>query len=763
MNWPEAAIRWYVTLAATTWAFAPAVRLLCPSLGDRGASSARPLAMLFLIFPTWFLASIGVSAYSTTLLAATIAVGAAIGWIRIVRGRSIDRAWLRAMAVSELMALLAFASYLWLRGFTPAIVGTEKPMDVAFLASSSRTVQIPPPDPWFSGEPINYYYLGYMLHGSIARLAAVPPQFAFNLALATVFSTTVVAAFGVAWNVLRPVLGQRIAVAGGLLAAIGLAVAGNLYTSVRLLQDTRATWDAWWWDSEAGVGWRASRIVCDGARIANRCEPPAVATINEFPFFSFLLGDLHPHLMALPFTVVAIGLTWNLAAAAPLRSPLRGGTAIRVAVSGAVVGALYPLNAWDFPTFLALMALGVFAAMGFSITRAWKGVGLLAVSAVGAWLPFWLRYDTPAGGGNPLFSLPGVGAVSALLGLHLGERTSVAEYLTIFGMVYLAGVALLVALTLTRHELLAGLDVKIALLTTAMVIVPSVLLSAPVLTLYGVPLVLALWLLSRLREISPATAALTLLAFAWALSIGVEIVYVRDAFDSRMNTLFKFYYQTWTLYALAAALAVPLIWSWLSARVWSRVVLVAVTSLAIVAGLAYPVVASHQWTAGFASWQGLDGLAYAEATNPDDVAAIRWLQSVAEPGDVVLEAAGCSYRPLSDSIPFNRVAAFTGVPTVIGWSDNHQRQWRAGQPELLDQIRTREADVSAMFADPSSSLVDLYEVTWLFVGDFERGDWRADCPAAGPYPGIERLGYPGSGWEEAFRSGDTAVYRRLAN
>ena len=76
-------------------------------------------------------------------------------------------------------------------------------MDVAFLASSTRTVTIPPPDPWFAGQPINYYYLGYLVHGTIGRLSGVAPETGFNLALATIFSTTPVAAFGVAWNAIK--------------------------------------------------------------------------------------------------------------------------------------------------------------------------------------------------------------------------------------------------------------------------------------------------------------------------------------------------------------------------------------------------------------------------------------------------------------------------------------------------------------------------------------------------------------------------------
>jgi uncharacterized membrane protein len=186
----------------------------------------------------------------------------------------------------------------------------------------------------------------------------------------------------------------------------------------------------------------------------------------------------------------------------------------------------------------------------------------------------------------------------------------------------------------------------------------------------------------------------------------------------------------------------------------------AAASAAVLAGIAYPIVATYQWTERFAAWDGLDGLAYGEETAPDEVAAIRWIARHAEPGDVVLEAAGCSYYPFG-RLPFNRVSAFTGLPTVIGWA-NHERQWRAGQPELIGDIAARQADVAGIYADPSGPLAYRYGVEWLFVGSYESGEWRADCESAGPYDGLDAPSFPGPGWEETFREGETRVYRRAS-
>jgi YYY domain-containing protein len=765
MSWLEASLRWYGVLIAITWPLAPLAFWLGNRLPDRGAAIARPLAMLVAVFPAWFLASTGGIAFGAPAVWATILVIGAAAWGWLLWRGGFDWSWARAMLVVEAASLLLFTAYIGLRGFTPEILGTEKPMDVAFLASSARTTVMPPADPWFAGEPINYYYLGYLLQGMVARLAGVAPWVAFNLALATIFSLTIVGAFGIGWNVARPWLGRRAAAASGLLAAFLLAISGNLYAPWRLLQDARATIDAAWWDSAVGIGWRSSRIVCDGPRVGNLCPPPATETINEFPAFSFLLGDLHPHLMALPFTLVAIALAWNLARqCAVATSGIPAGFLARVAATGAVCGALYAMNAWDFPTFLLLIAIGLWAGTRGRPRATVVSGGALLAGAVIPWLPFFLSFVPP----TPIRAFPGLlGSLPVLPRLlsafviYTDERTSIVEYLTQFGIPYGCAV-LLVATGFSGRDGSALAGMRRALLVSAVLtLIPGVLLAAPVIPLCGIPLGAALARLRAERGATPRHFALAAFAAAWALSIGVEVVYIQDAFSSRMNTLFKFYYQTWTLYAVGAAIAVLLFWSAARARSWQRPALGLATLLAVVAASAYPVVASYQWTNHLQGWRGLDGVAYGVATDPGDVAAIEWLATHAQPGDVVLEAAGCAYRPFG-RLPFNRISAFTGVPTIIGWGDNHQRQWRAGEPDLLAEIPKRQADVAAIYADPGSPLVARYGIDWMVGGAYEEGDWQADCPTAGPYPHVDDVGFPGAGWKEVFRSGTTRIYQRVA-
>ena len=261
----------------------------------------------------------------------------------------------------------------------------------------------------------------------------------------------------------------------------------------------------------------------------------------------------------------------------------------------------------------------------------------------------------------------------------------------------------------------------------------GVVLSAPVIPLCGVPLTFAMSELERRRVVDARTFAVGAFALAWILSVGVEIVFVRDVFDNRMNTLFKFYYQTWTLYALATGVSAILLWKASAEWRWGRAAVAAASTLAILLGIAYPLVASYQWTEGFTAWSGLDGLAYGAESSTGDVDAIRWLAATQRAGRRDPGGGGLL-------LPAIQPPAVRSRFRVHWHADSHwlgqsrAAMARRTSPTLLDQIRRRQEDVAAMYADPQSPLFTDYHVRWLVVGPYEAGDWRSECATAGPYP-----------------------------
>jgi uncharacterized membrane protein len=214
--------------------------------------------------------------------------------------------------------------------------------------------------------------------------------------------------------------------------------------------------------------------------------------------------------------------------------------------------------------------------------------------------------------------------------------------------------------------------------------------------------------------------ATLMIVVALALTLFPEFLYLRDLFGSRMNTVFKFYYQAWALLALASAYGLSRLAMATTPRALKVPALV-LSGLLILGGLWYPLAAIPSKADNFAGQPTLDGLAYLRRSNPADMAAIEWLRVNVPPRSVVLEASGGSYSPEGAG----RVSMSTGNPTLLGW-DFHQRQWRgnAGYDELA-AMRPGVIDQIYRSAQPGEliGLLDLWDVDYVYVGALERNKY----------------------------------------
>ncbi|MCC6705166.1 MAG: hypothetical protein IT334_09835, partial [Thermomicrobiales bacterium] len=498
----EAIIRWLVVLFAAGLAGLPIAAKLLGDSGRRAIWFARPIGLLAFFFPVWFLSSVVNLPFNRFFLVGSLIVVIAGGWYWYYRSGAFRNLSMREVFVAELVTLSAFLGAVWLRGFTPDIVGTEKPMDMAFLSSVIRSNQMPPPDPWMAGETINYYYIGYAIHGAVAKVAGVSAPIAFNLALVTTTALAIAAAIGCAL-VIAPRFAKFVAPLAGFFAII----AGNMDGPYRVLREGRSAWDA---SFGSGMGWQSSRVVYDGT----------IQTINEFPAFSIILGDLHPHLMTLPFTIVALAVAFGF-----VRNEGPVGW-IQIGLAGVLGGALYGLNSWDLPTFFGLIVLALIWNSR-SLPRRDLGLRVVGIGAVAliAWAPFIINFSPPVAGSAA--SLPswleGIPVVESLLttvSVNNFEFTSAGEFLRVFGLFYALILAALLVAAKRLELTLGGNDAALTLgVPLALLVLIALLGNAPVFILVGVPAVLAVKILARSGPagVEGAVAALFL---AGALIIG---------------------------------------------------------------------------------------------------------------------------------------------------------------------------------------------------------------------------------------------------
>lgn len=801
---------------------------------------------------------------------------------------SIPKNW-RLILSYEILFVLGLIFVALLRSYNPDPWGTERPMDYALFNAIRGSTAFPPHDPWLAGYSINYYYFGYLLMAAVSLVSGIDQGVAYNLSLALIFALTALGVAGLVVNLIglsatddrRPTTDDRSihrlssvvhrpwsAVVGRIAAVLVSVVlvlfAGNQGGALEVVTglESPLAMDAsdlaravqnglgkreplyllhpykpWSPDLTTVLTptdmvanfnwWNPSRAIWDTSRDAG--DPTKFYAITEFPFFSFWLGDMHPHVMALPFGLLALALALQTVArpAAPTFAMGRRGW-IELVLTGIVLGSLYTINSWDFPTYV-LLFLGALVLLYVRLgTRDW-GLGIgdwehkspiphpqslvpriwwrhLASQAMlvllAAWLgfiPFYMTFRSLVGGKDPLINLPILSTLTRTIGFVTWTKTPLHSFTIIFGLALVPLVAYVIAQSRQLDRSLealpaepvadpaerpaaepvvagwpgeqrlgfaARLDVPLIWRYLPLALLAVLLLGIAV----GFPLLVLLALaiyaarLAIARAAQPATA-FVLMAFALVCLIcfGTELVYIRDVFEMRMNTIFKFYYQAWLIWGALAGYALWWLVGWLRTEnqeprtktrrlslFGSRFLVLGslVVFVALLAGaLVYP------WLTAGKSFRndqriGLDGKTPPERT-PEGAAAIAWLRANAPATAVILEAVGDDYD--GRGIGASGISASTGLATVLGWA-GHEQQWRGGDPLGYAQIEPRRADIATIYnagdLEQARELLKKYKVDYIYVGVAEQATYdQLD---------LNKLAQLG---EQVFQQGNVTIYR----
>ncbi len=807
-------LNWWVLLEVIGVAVWPVAFRVFRNLPDRGYAFIKPLGLLLIAYPFWLLTTLGFLTNTRgAVIAVAVVVAAASWWLarRPMNDESLSLLkWARqnktSLIVTELVFTVAFIAWAFVRAHNPEISATEKPMEFAFLNGVLQSDHFPPLDPWLSGYAISYYYFGYLIVALLTLLSGVASSVAFNLAIASWFALAATGAFGLAYNLIQNSkleIRRTTALFFSLFAPVFLLVIGNLeglfeslhakglgsadfwnWLDVKGLAQASVTqtfvpMDNWWW-------WRASRVIHDV--VAGQTQE----VIDEFPQFSFLLGDLHPHLLALPFVLLALALALDLL---QTNGASEKSKVTRLAnfefewfpvsflLLPLILGGLFFLNSWDILPY-GFILVAAYALARYRMASQWDAraaralivfVVALGAASVILYLPFFISFQSQAGGLLPV----------------LFVKTRLHQFLIMFGLfVFILG-ALFARLIWERRDIrardwlsratpiwLGVLAFPLLVAAFALVVVglsPALQdqvrgvlptlgdnVLAGVIAAYLGPWLADPWLfvllalifaatLLLLREylVDHSTTFVLLIVFtAFLLTFGVEFVYLRDQFGTRMNTVFKFYFQTWTLLAIASAYAVFYLSQTL--RGVARVAWFVGLAMFLGASLIYPTFALPNRTNDFRNPGTLDGMAWVRDYNPSDYAAIQWLAANAPRGAVTLEAPGKEYSY------DNRISMATGLPTVLGWA-GHESQWRGGSKQFKDDATgvDRAADVQRIYqtldAKELLTLLDKYAIKFVVVGALEREQYGLAKSQIDKFGKVMPL---------VFENGDVRIYGR---
>jgi YYY domain-containing protein len=560
----------------------------------------------------------------------------------------------------EILFLIFFFLMLDVRFVNPTISYAEKFMDHAFLASVIRAPVVPPLDPWFSGGTLNvYYYLGYWMFGCLAIVSGVPSNIAFNLALPTVFGIAAVNVYTIGSLVLNRFRWLPLLI-------FFLPNPSFFYQIVQGKAMNVVLWDS-------------TRTITN--------------TINEYPLFSFIWGDVHAHVVSifnqlfLLFLLLFAYQRWEL-----LESRRKWLLCILAALS---LGSMPLFNTWDVliyaPITLVFGALILWRCKkDWFRSVSWALIVIVPTAAILCYLPFYLQLKTNTGG------------------LSIVQTPSNPfEFLLVNGW-FIALFFVFLIRDITKRPYLLLVAIPFALMgytAAAIAVIP------------------AIYFMARLAQKRETDSAALLAILGLIILIFCELFYLKDSMGDtyfRMNTVFKCYLPAWILLGIAAF---AMTGKWLEN--WGKIPILPTRQSAVIAITIICILFVVPFVIPFTISYGthtLDGLAYIRDSHPSDASAIAFLRNLSS-NEIIVEAEGGDYTY------YSRISSFTGIPSIIGMPF-HEFMWRGDDTGWFS---TRNNDIRMIYEQPGKTipLMKKYNATLLYVGDPERGRYKVNISPVG--------------------------------
>ena len=680
---------WYL-LAAVLGVVGMAVTgRLFRGFADKGWMFSKVVSITITGFLTWFLVSIKLLKFTTvTCVGITVVFGIVCILLYEKQRKAgydclpIDN--LDLVYIEEILFFAVFLMWTYLAGFHPAAHGTEKFMDYGFMEAMMRSKTLPATDIWYSQGKINYYYGGQYFAVFLTKLSGTQVELTYNLMRTFVAAFAFVLPFSLVRQMTVDMQGKkvygwkkRLPSITGFIAGLAVSIAGSMHYVVYaqiipLIQKLKGQEvDSYWFPD-------ATRYIGFNPDVPDK-------TIHEFPCYSFVLGDLHAHVVNIMFVLLLLGLLYAWMQKVRNTTPsveklgakkfwMQQLLMPHILAAAMLLGMFHWTNYWDFVIYYVVtggtvLFMNIICLKGdikriIAVTAA-QAVEIFAVATV-IILPFTLQFTT------------------MVQGVRLAQNHSLPHQLLIlWGLPTILTLVFVISLIVGK---LKRLNHK---------------------SLYR--------LMKAIR--TPDLFAVIMGLCAIGLVAIPELVYVRDIYENgnaRANTMFKLTYQAYIMFGMTMVYVI-----FRQLFVNRRKILKAVG----VIGLALLL-----WTCGYfgksvdswfgqvldpSQYKGLNATAFLETDYAEDVGAIRWLKENIEGSPVVLEANGDSYSE------YERVSAMTGLPTVMGWYV-HEWLWRNDVADLNAKADEIETIYTSTNAAEVQMLVEKYDISYIFVGSCER-------------------------------------------
>lgn len=703
-------IKWWFAVFCLGIVFMPLSGLLFSNLHDKGYLFSKTVGIAVSGYLMWMLSALKIMKFTTASCIITAGMGLIINIavylylkLRLKKNLSeyILKDNLKIFVAEELMFFAVFLLFSYIRGFNPEAYGTEKFMDYGFMTTMMRSDYMPPQDFWYSGTALNYYYVGQFMATYLTRLSFVEVSCGYNLMLTMTGAFCFVLAFSLAYNLMikyslyRTRMSNGAAVFSGILAALAVCVAGNMHyplyrwiipTIKKLAGEENVNYSYWFPDATRYIGYNPETHD---------------KTIHEFPSYSFVLGDLHAHVINIMFvlTVLAVLMSWLFGqnkrksdakiAAGEIFNP-------SIIVLSFFIGLFHTTNFWDYPIYYVVsgaiilfsnMIMYNFKKKAYLLT-ALQGILVIVLAKIFA-LPFSLQFEK----------------ISSAICL-VDKNTIFYQFMVLWGLPITTIAAFIIISVLNYKEnrkYLKGNKKK----------------SKQEAEKGKDPLLAYMEFLS-VTDLYVITIGLC----AIGLTLMPEIIYVKDIYSGdykRANTMFKLTYQAFILFGICFGYIFVRLLKY--ARNKGQRIVAAVLLGIFCLTLPYSVNAVKSWYSNIfdkSGYKGIDATSFLKKDFKDDYPAIEWLNENIEGTPVVLEANGYSYTD------YQRVSVMTGLPTVLGWY-THEQLWKSSSnrsdDEVVSEINSRAADIETIYTSGDEELVreliERYNISYIYVGSLE--------------------------------------------
>lgn len=704
-------LKWWIYFFGIGILFFPLINPLFARFFDKGYIFAKTIGLAVISYIIFVLATFHILPFSAVSIIIVILVFVALDIYILKRKRAVfSKRDFIVPAFQEILFFLSLLLWSHVKGYQPDIHGLEKFMDYGFINSILRSSYFPPVDMWFPPFSINYYYFGHFVTAFLIKLTAIPSQVAFNLMLSTIFAFTTTSAFSIistlTFDVLRK---KRTSLLTGILGAIIVSMGGNLQTIYAFFAPYTPP------DNPVPF-WQLKFLPFSYPN--NYWYPNATRfipfTIHEFPSYSFVVSDLHGHVLDIPFVFLTIALIYSVFLTKKITIKI-------TLLISFMLALMYMTNAWDGIIYFLLFIFTILLWKSdiLKIKRTKKAVKWFDIK--GKWQ----------------------------LVLHKRKYLlNILKFIFITGLGYIIFVF---PFNLHFKPFVSGIGVVCAphFLTSIgkigpFLFEPNHCQRSPfwmLVILYGffyffcIALILKIL---KLKKTPPSLIFVLLLILLSTILIATpEFIYAKDIYPAhyRANTMFKLGYQAFIMLSLVSTFSIAYLF-----HKGRRIVWLPATFILLVLILSYPYFAITSYFGNLTTYKGLDGTAYLKSLYPDDYKAIQWINKNIKGQPVLLEAQGDSYTD------YERISANTGLPTPLGWTV-HEWLWRGS----YSYPQSRLEDIRLLFegnSDQTKQLIKKYNISFVIIGEQERSK----------YPNLNEEKFSNLG-TVVFQSGLTTIYK----